>query len=162
MQNPYSEDQLIEQPAIGLLVELGWERLDCFDEFLQVGGSPLGRETRSEVVLTSRLRTALRRLNPDASDAAIDAAIEELTRPRTAMSLPAANREIYDLLKDGVKVSVTDPDGEEESVEVLRVIDWSSPANNNFLAASQMWIAGETYQRADPTSSALSTACPSC
>ena len=95
MQNPYSEDQLIEQPAIGLLVELGWERLDCFDEFSQVGGSPLGRETKSEVVLTSRLRPALRRLNPDAADAAIDAAIEELTRPRSAMSLPAANREIY-------------------------------------------------------------------
>ena len=145
MQNPYSEDQLIEQPAIGLLVELGWERLDCFNEFLQVGGSPLGRETKSEVVLTSRLRPALRRLNPDASDTAVDAAIEELTRPRTAMSLPAANREIYELLKDGVRVTVSDPDGEEELVEVLRVIDWNSPANNDFLAASQMWIAGEMY-----------------
>ena len=145
MQNPYSEDQLIEQPAIGLLVELGWERLDCFDEFSRIGGSPLGRDTKSEVVLTSRLRPALQRLNPDASHAAIDAAIEELTRPRSAMSLAAANREIYELLKDGVRVSVTDPDGEEESVELLRVIDWSSPANNDFLAASQLWIAGEMY-----------------
>ena len=145
MQNPYSEDQLIEQPAIGLLVELGWERPDCFDEFSQVGGSPLGRETKSEVVLTSRLGPALQRLNPDASHAAVDAAIEELTRPRSAMSLAAANREIYELLKDGVRVSVTDPDGEEESVELLRVIDWNSPANNDFLAASQMWIAGEMY-----------------
>ena len=147
MQNPYSEGQLIEQPAIGLLEELGWERLGCFDEFSQVGGSPLGRETKSEVVLTSRLRPALRRLNPDACAAAVDAAIEELTRPRTAMSLPAANREIYELLKDGVRVTVSDPDGEEELVEVLRVIDWSSPANNDFFAASQMWIAGETHQR---------------
>ena len=148
MQNPYSEDQLIEQPAIASAgVELGWERLDCFDEFSQVGGSPLGRETKSEVVLTSRLRPALRRLNPDASDAAVDAAIEELTRPRSAMSPPAANREIYELLKDGVRVTVSDPDGEEELVEVLRVIDWSNPSNNDFLAASQMWISGETYQR---------------
>ena len=81
MQNPYSEDQLIEQPAIALMADLGWERLDCFDEFSQVGGSPLGRETKSEVVLTSRLRPALQRLNPDASHAAVDAAIEELTRP---------------------------------------------------------------------------------
>ena len=147
MQNPYSEDQLIEQPAIGLLKELGWARLDCFDEFSQVGGSPLGRETKSEVVLTSRLRPALRRLNLDAADTAVDAAIEELTRPRSAMSLPAANREIYELLKDGVRVTVSDPDGEEELAEVLRVIDWGNPANNDFLAASQMWIAGETYQR---------------
>ena len=145
MQNPYSEDQLIEQPAIALMADLGWESLDCFDEFSQVGGSPLGRETKSEVVLTSRLGPALQRLNPDASHAAVDAAIEELTRPRSAMSLAAANREIYELLKDGVRVSVTDPDGEEESVELLRVIDWNSPANNDFLAASQMWIAGEMY-----------------
>ncbi len=147
MQNPYSEDQLIEQPAIALMADLGWERLDCFDEFSQVGGSPLGRETKSEVVMTSRLRPALRRLNPDASDAAVDAAIEELTRPRSAMSLAAANREIYELLKDGVRVTVTDPDGEEELVEILRVIDWSNPSNNDFFAASQMWISGETYQR---------------
>ena len=81
MQNPYSEDQLIEQPAISLLKQLGWETLDCYSEFSQVGGSPLGRETKSDVVLTSRLRPALKRLNPDASDAAVDAAIEELTRP---------------------------------------------------------------------------------
>ena len=145
MQNPYSEDQLIEQPAISLLGQLGWETLDCYSEFSQVGGSPLGRETKSDVVLTSRLRPALKRLNPDASDAAVDAAIEELTRPRAAMSLSAANREIYDLLKDGVRVTMSDPDGEEELVEILRVIDWGSPSNNDFLAASQMWISGEMY-----------------
>ena len=145
MQNPYSEDQLIEQPAIGLLVELGWERLDCFDEFSRVGGSPLGRETKSEVVLTSRLRPALKRLNPDASDAAVDAAIEELVRPRSALSPTAANLDIYQLLKDGVRVTVSDPDGEEELVEILRVIDWDNPANNDFLAASQVWISGEMY-----------------
>ena len=147
MQNPYSEDQLIEQPAIALMADFGWERLDCFEEFSRVGGSPLGRETRSEVVLTARLRPALKRLNPDAPDAAVDTAIEELTRPRSDMSLPAASRDIYQLLKDGVKVAVSDPDGEEELVEILRVIDWDNPANNHFLAASQMWISGETYQR---------------
>ena len=147
MQNPYSEDQLIEQPAIALLADLGWETLDCFDEFSQGRGSPLGRETKSDVVLTSRLRSALRRLNPDASDIAVDAAIEEITRPRSAMSLPAANWEIYELLKDGVRVMASDPHGEEELVEVLRVIDWSSPENNDFLAASQVWINGDPYLR---------------
>ena len=145
MQNPYSEDQLIEQPAIALLADLGWETLDCFDEFSQVGGSPIGRETKSEVVLTSRLHPALRRLNPDASEVAVDAAIEEITRTRSAMSPPAANHEIYTLLKDGVRVTAIDPDGEEEPVEILRVIDWSAPANNDFLAASQIWISGEMY-----------------
>ena len=145
MQNPYSEDQLIEQPAIGLLVDLGWERLDCFDEFSRVGGSPLGRETKSEVVLTSRLRPPCGNSTPMRPTPRLTRQSRNSPVPAPAMSLPAANREIYDLLKDGVKVTVTDPDDEGESDEILRVIDWNSPANNDFLAASQMWIAGEMY-----------------
>ena len=79
MQNKqYSEDQLVEQTAIALLTEIGWETLDCYNEFDQ-GSSPLGRENRGEVVLTTRLRAALERLNPDASSEAIEGAIEELT-----------------------------------------------------------------------------------
>ena len=97
MQNPNSEDQLVEQPAIALLAEMGWETLDCFDEFNQ-GSSPLGRENSGEVVLTTRLRAALERLNPDASSEAIDAAIEKLTESRATMSLIEANWKIYSLL----------------------------------------------------------------
>ena len=63
------------------------------------------------------------------------------------MSLVEANREIYSLLKDGVKVTVTDPSGDGETVEVLRVIDWENPKNNDFFAASQLWITGEMYTR---------------
>jgi type I restriction enzyme R subunit len=55
----YSEDELIEQPAIALFGELGWETADCYHEFEQAGGSPLGRETAAEVVLVRRLRAAL-------------------------------------------------------------------------------------------------------
>ena len=93
MQNPYSEDQLVEQPAIALLAGMGWETMDCYNEFDQ-GSSPLGRENRGEVVLIERLRTALQRLNPDASSEAIGAAIEELTRSRATMSLIEANWKI--------------------------------------------------------------------
>ena len=114
MQNPYSEDLLIEQTAIDLLKLLGWEHRNCYNEFDQ-GSSPLGRENKSEVVLTRRLRTALERFNPHASSEAIDDAIEELTRSRATMSCVEANWEIYRLLKDGVKVTITDPDGEGEN-----------------------------------------------
>ena len=62
--NPYSEDELIEQPTIDILAETGWETLNCYSEFNQ-GDSPLGRQTKSEVVLIPRLQAALKRLNPD-------------------------------------------------------------------------------------------------
>ena len=146
MQNPYSEDQLVEQPAIALLASLGWETMECYNEFDQ-GSSPLGRENRSEVVLTRKLRTALERLNPDASCEAIDDAMETLTHSRATMSREEANYEIYRLLKEGVKVTVTNPDGEGETDETLKVIDWEHPENNDFFLASQLWIAGEMHKR---------------
>jgi len=77
--NSYSEDSLVEQPAINLFNGLGWEAANCFNEF-DGGKSTLGREAKSEVILTARLRPALQRLNPDATPEAIHQAIEEMTR----------------------------------------------------------------------------------
>ncbi len=145
--NSYSENELIEQPAISLLEGMGWETLNCYSEFEQTEGNPLGRQTKSEVVLTSRLRPALVQLNPDATEDTITKAIEQLTDSRVLMSPVEANREIYTLLKDGVKVSLSEPDDEDETVEVLQVIDWENPENNDFFAASQFHITGDMYTR---------------
>ena len=100
----YSEDELIEQPAIALFGQLKWETANCYYEFEQAGGNPLGRETASEVVLVRRLRAALEKLNPKVPAEAITQAIEEITRDRSRMHPAAANQEIYRLLKEGVKV----------------------------------------------------------
>jgi predicted transcriptional regulator len=51
----YTEDALIEQPAIALLAALGWQTVNAYHEF-DHGASILGRETKDEVVLKSRLR----------------------------------------------------------------------------------------------------------
>ena len=40
------------------------------------------------------------------------------------MSLVAANREVYDLLKDGIPVSVPDREHGGQKTERVRVIDW--------------------------------------
>jgi len=78
-----------------------------------------GRETTSEVVLVSRLRAALEKLNPVLPPEAISAAVDELTCDRSAMSLAAANREIYTLLKDGIAVSVSEPQDSPSSPALL-------------------------------------------
>src|SRR5712692_7947965 len=103
MPHAYSEDQLVERPAIGLFAELGWTTVSALEEIFGVGGT-LGRETKGDVVLLPRLRAALERLNPTLPPEAISAASDELTRDRSAMLLAAANRDIYSLLKDGIKV----------------------------------------------------------
>ncbi len=78
------------------------------------------------------------------------------------MSPARANQTIYKLLRDGFRAPVRrrNSKDEEESIETVTLIDWNNPANNDFLLASQFWIAGD-YGRNAPTSSASSTAFPS-
>ncbi|MDE2175870.1 MAG: type I restriction endonuclease subunit R [Betaproteobacteria bacterium] len=140
----YTEDQLVEQPAIGLFAALGWQTVSAMEETFGAGGT-LGRETKSEVVLTPRLRAALMRLNAALPPEAITAAVDELARDRSAMSLEAANREIYRLLKEGIKVSVPDRDHGGQKTERLRVVDWEHPDNNDFLLVSQFSVVGNLY-----------------
>src|SRR6266568_4301721 len=141
----YSEDTLVEQPAIALFAQLGYETVNAFRETFGQHGT-LGRETSAGVVLVPRLSAALQRLNPGVAAEAIEAAIEEIARDRSALSMAQANREVYRLLKDGVKPRVRGEEG-EELIETVRVIDWNTPANNDFLLASQFWISGEIYKR---------------
>lgn len=96
----YTEDSLVEQPAIQLFAELGWETLSASDEVMGESGT-LGRETKSEVVLAARLRNVLTRLNQSLPSEAINAAVAELSRDRSAMLPTAANRELWALMRDG-------------------------------------------------------------
>ncbi|HKI62284.1 MAG TPA: type I restriction endonuclease subunit R [Mariprofundaceae bacterium] len=141
----YSEDQLVEQPAIALLEELGWETLNAYEEEFGESGT-LGRDNRGEVVLANRLMQAMRRLNPDVPYPALQMAEQEITRDRSAMSMVAANREIYALLKDGFVARVSGSEGETRDFRV-RYIDWSKEKNNDFLLVSQLWVTGEVYTR---------------
>jgi type I restriction enzyme, R subunit len=142
--HPDSEEAL-ELETIALFEQLGYTTANCYNEW-NSGTSTLGRETKGDVVLISKLRPALEKLNPHLPNQAITLAIEELTRDRSALTLASANREIYDCLKDRVKVTYRNDDG-EDITENVTVIDWQTPTNNDFFLASQLWIAGEMYTR---------------
>lgn len=141
----YTEDKLIEQPTIGLFKDLGWKYIYAYNENYG-DNSLLDRQERDEVVLLSRLRNALIKLNPDAPQEAISLALEELLRDRSAMSLVGANRDIYKLIRDGVKVNVQNEKGEREDI-TLCIIDFNNPENNDYLLVSQVWVTGDIYTR---------------
>jgi type I restriction enzyme R subunit len=63
MSYAYSEESLVEQPAIQLFGEMGWQTASASQEVSGAGGT-LGRETKGEAVLLPRLRATLERLNP--------------------------------------------------------------------------------------------------
>ena len=141
----YGELLLVEQPAIDLLVELGWKHRNLYAETFGEKGTE-GRDSEHQVVLTRRLRAALEKLNPDLPDDAYAQAIEQLARDRSKQLPVNANHEFYDLIKDGVKVTGPDEHG-GQTTETLRVIDWTTPDNNDFFLTSQMWVAGDMYRR---------------
>jgi type I restriction enzyme R subunit len=141
----YSEDELVEQPAIALFRELGWEHINAYHETHGPNGT-LGRDNRSEVFLVQRLRAAIARLNPGTSPEAVEDAVQEVTKPRAAMHYARANAEIHALLRDRVEISVRQPDG-TSLPERLNVIDWENPKNNDFLLVSQLWIHSDLYKR---------------
>jgi type I restriction enzyme R subunit len=146
MSHAYSEDQLVEQPAIGLFDDLGWETVSAAEETFGAAGT-LGRMAKTEAVLSGRLRAALENLNPALPPEAVTSAMDELTRNRSAMSPAAANREVHELLKQGIKVSVPDKESGGQKTERVRVIDWEHPEANDFLLVSQMSIQGPLYLR---------------
>ncbi|WP_082429387.1 type I restriction endonuclease subunit R [Pseudanabaena sp. 'Roaring Creek'] len=143
--HPDSEEAL-EEAARLVFEQLGWTTSNCFNEAVGANNSTLGRKSKDEVVLVSKLLPSLQRLNPSLPDEALQLAIEEITNSRNSLSLVNANQEIYQLLKSGVKVRYRD-DNNAETVETVKIIDWNNASNNDFFLASQFWITGETYTR---------------
>src|SRR5690348_9848216 len=105
-------NEALRQQTLAIFDRLKYDTLDAASE---QGGdyTPTGREHDGEVVLKSRLRAALSHLNqhivPEVRAQAIDAAITALTENRALLPLAEANRQVYQLLKDGVQVRIIPP-----------------------------------------------------
>jgi type I restriction enzyme R subunit len=149
--NFISEDQ-IEQALLQKLQHVhGYDILECGTadrEDLNDGSS---REDKREVFLLDRLKTASVALNPSIPADVIDSALETLTARRPALSPVAANHEVYELVRDGMRVEFDDAQGQHHD-ERVRVIDFDSPSNphNQFIAVAQLWIKGDKgFRRPD-------------
>jgi len=136
----FSENAL-EEAAMVLFESLGYEAFHCKQEW-SGDTSSLGRKTQREVVLVEKLKASLERLNPQADVTSLETAIEELTKDRSALNAVIANQEVHQLIKDGVRVQVREPNGSIRG-ESLKVIDWDIPGNNDFFLASQFVVAGD-------------------
>src|SRR3989344_509596 len=143
--NDFTENKLVEQTAIKLFGEL-WGAENFANAYSGETDAEFGRENPEEVVLMSYLKIALVKLNPNVSTEALNLAIDEIIKDRSAMSMANANHEIWQLLRDGVKVETENEKGERQT-ETVRVIDFDNPKENHFMLVSQLWITGELHKR---------------
>jgi type I restriction enzyme R subunit len=108
--------------------------------------------------LRARLHDAIHRLNPEIPTSAKDDALKQVLD----LGIPAllsANRQFHKLLLSGVPVQYQK--GGETRGDFVRLIDWTHPGKNRWLAVNQFSIKGPHHTRR-PTSSSSSTACRWC
>jgi len=140
----FTEAELVERPALELLAELGWTVVDAYGETLGPAGT-LGRNSIHDV-LTHRLRDAIQVLNPGVPDLVRGEALAAITRVRSVMDPTRANREVHELLRDGYRAEWRDDQG-APCFATVRYLDFNDSTKNDWLAASQVWVAGELHRR---------------
>lgn len=133
----------LEDACFTWLSDLGYEVLTGDD--VSPGGGDQDREHYSDVVLSSRLRTALEKFNPTCTTAEIDEAFNKVAG-FSSQSLIEGNKALYDWLRNGVEVDRIGVDGVPT---VIRLKVFSSGSDNDFAAVRQFTIHGKKVRRPD-------------
>ena len=132
----------VEQAALAWLESLGW-RIAYGPDLIHNERADYG-----SVILDSRLRDAIARLNPALPAEAWDDAFTKLTRP-TGSNLVTRNREFHRMLVNGVTVEYRAGDGAIRGAQA-RVFDFDNAAANDLLAVNQFTVTeNQNTRRAD-------------
>ena len=133
----------VEQSALGWLERMGWRVVRGGD--VAPGTITAERFDYGQVVLERRLRDALARLNPNLPAVGLDDALRKLTRPEGS-TLVIRNRAFHRMIVDGVTVEHRADNGRIRGAQA-RVIDFDSPANNDWLAVNQFTLVENKHER---------------
>ena len=136
-------ESTVEAVALDSLASLDWAVLHGPD--IAPDTPAAERADYGEVVLTTRLRSALARLNPDLPDDALEDALRRLTRP-AGTTLEARNRDFHRMLVAGVTVEHVDAESRVRGAQV-RVLDFDEPAGNDWLAVNQFTVVENKHER---------------
>ncbi len=137
-------ENAIEAFAIKLLERLGYTYI--YAPEIAPDGERSERNRYDEVLLSERLRTAVRRINSSVPLAAQQEAIKEVERIHSP-ELLANNEAFHRMLTEGVKVSYQQ-DGNDRG-DLVWLIDFANPENNEFVVANQFTVI-ENHQNKRP------------
>ncbi|HCI52210.1 MAG TPA: DEAD/DEAH box helicase [Gallionella sp.] len=137
-------ESAIEDFAIKLFKRMGYSYV--YAPYIAPDGEQPERRHYGEVLLTGRLEQAVKRINPKLSPAMLQDALKEVQRISSPEML--ANNEVFHrLLTEGVKVSRSQ-DGDERG-DLVWLIDFAHPENNEFVVANQFTVI-ENHQNKRP------------
>lgn len=145
---PGFTESIVEDAALGWLAALGYSVLHGPD--IAVGEKAAERIDPNwrDVVLEGRLRRTLARLSPELPPDALEDAYRKLTRV-DAPSLLERNRAVHRMLIDGANVEYRRNDGSISGAQA-RIIDFDTPANNDWLVVNQFTVTeGQHTRRPD-------------
>lgn len=125
----------IESFAVKLLERLGYDHL--YAPTIAPDGDKPERARYDQVLLTERLRQAIKRINPAVPQPIQQEAIKEIERIHSA-ELLANNERFHRMLTEGVKVSYQQ-DGNDRG-DLVWLIDFADPNNNEFVVANQFTV----------------------
>ena len=125
----------IERLTLQRLQSLGWEYR--YGKDLPVHEGEFARGDLSGVVFIEQLCEAVRKLNPQLPESAVDSVVKSATKSDIG-DLVVRNQAFYKLLRDGVRVEYQ-ADGEQK-IEMARLVDFEHVKNNRFVAVNQLEI----------------------
>ncbi|MEK7401435.1 MAG: type I restriction endonuclease subunit R, partial [Gemmatimonadota bacterium] len=140
---PKFSESTVEEAALSWLESAGWAI--AYGPDIAPGELAAERDDFAQVFLTSRLRDALARLNPQLPADSLHDALRKLTDPKGA-DAAARNRSVHRLLIDGVNIDYRDADGAVRGTQAA-VIDFDNPANNDWLAVNQFSVVEHRHSR---------------
>lgn len=147
MSYDYSENILVQESAGNLLHnELGWDVEYAYNTEVLGKDGTFGRTSYKEILLTPYFHKALKLLNPWINDNQISEAEKILENRLSTSSLLQINEEKYNLIRDGIPVTVKKPNGQTE-IKKAMVINFNEPTENHFLAIKELKIHGGLYRR---------------
>ncbi len=136
-------ESTVEEAALIWLEAQGYAILHGPD--IAPDGPAAERADYGQVFLEERLRQALQRLNPHAPTAALDEALRRLTTVDSP-SLIVSNHLLHRYLVEGVPVEYQRDDGSFRG-DLIRVLDYDKPQNNEFLAVNQFTVVENRRER---------------
>ena len=139
-------EQTVEIAALQWLAENGYNSARGAD--ISPGSNSPLRASHEDVVLESRLRAAMRKINDHLPEDAIEQAIRIVTRPPEP-TLEQNNRWFHRLLTDGIDVEYRTKDGETRGDKAW-LVDFARPERNDLLVVNQFTVkCGNCTRRPD-------------